>query len=59
MIAKEKMLQSVIKFTLLILYGDQFGEFVGGYPGLKGLCHAICYLFKKAKPFFAAIEIQK
>ena len=41
------------------MYGDQFGEFVGGYPGLKGLCHAICYLFKKAKPFFAATEIQK
>ena len=41
------------------MYGDQCGEFVGGYPGLKGLCHAICYLFKKAKPFFAATEIQK
>ena len=33
------------------MYGDQFGEFVGGYPGLKGLCHAICYLFKKQNLF--------
>ena len=29
------------------MYGDQFGEFVCGYWGLKGLCHAICYVFKK------------
>ena len=62
MIAKEKMLcllsNSLYQF-FKEMYGDQFGEFVVGYQGLKGLCHAICYLFKKAKPCFAAIEIQK
>ena len=35
MITKEKMLWSVIKF-FKEMYGDQFVEFVSGYPGLKG-----------------------
>jgi len=29
------------------------------YPPLKGQCHAICYLLKKLKLFFASIEFQK
>ena len=39
MIAKEKMPSSFINFSQLIrkeMYGDQFGEFVCGYWGLKG-----------------------
>ena len=39
MIAKEKMPSSFINFSQLIrkeMYGDQFGEFVYGYWGLKG-----------------------
>ena len=39
MIAKEKMPWSFINFSQLIrkeMYGDQFGEFVCGYWGLKG-----------------------
>ena len=39
MITKEKMPSSFINFSQLIrkeMYGDQFGEFVCGYWGLKG-----------------------
>ena len=39
MITKGKMPWSFIKFSQVILkkiYGDQFGEFVCGYWGLKG-----------------------
>ena len=39
MITKEKMPSSFINFSQLIrkeMYGDQFGEFVYGYWGLKG-----------------------
>ena len=39
MIAQEKMPWSFISFSQLIrkeMYGDQFGEFVCGYWGLKG-----------------------
>ena len=38
------------------MYGDQFGEFVGGYQGLKGLCHATCYLFKKQNLFLQQLK---
>ena len=38
------------------MYGDQFGEFVGGYHGLKGLRHAICYLFKKQNLFLQQLK---
>ena len=48
MITKEKMPRSVIKFSqqdyfLMEMYGDQFGEFVCGYWGLKGYPHTYSY----------------
>ena len=44
------MLQSVIKFSLLILEGNvwkSFGEFVVGYQGLKGLYVMLFAIFLK------------
>ena len=38
------------------MYGDQSGEFLSGYRCLKGLCHAICYLFKKQKLFLQQLK---
>ena len=50
MITKGKMPWSFIKFSQVILkkiYGDQFGEFVCGYWGLKGWGQSVTRAFSK------------
>ena len=41
-----------------IQYGDQFGECVGGYQGLKGLCHAFCNFLKKQNLFLQQLKFK-
>ena len=59
MIIIEKIPWSFIKFSLLILKGNVWRSvwrICMWYQGLKGLCHATCYLFKKQNLFLQQLK---
>ena len=53
------ILMTTMFYKALILQGEIWCWSLLGVKGLKGLHHAICYIFSKLRRVFASFEFQK